>query len=279
MSYRTYHELTGEDRSALAGQVAEQRQRVAERLSSVKNTVAIMSGKGGVGKSYVTAALSLELRRRLSGSIGVLDADLNGPTAVSMLGASGRVRITEDGVEPVAGRDGVLVMSSGLLLDDGQPLRWRGPNSEQFVWRGTLEIGTLREFLGDVKWGSLEALLIDLPPGSGSIADLANLVPHLTGALAVTIPSVESEHSVERTVRVAVEQGIRLLGIVENMSSYLCSSCGEMGPLFDGSAGRRLADKFGVPLLARLPFQTKQDGPEPTPEVAGLTDAVVEMLQ
>jgi ATP-binding protein involved in chromosome partitioning len=254
VSFRTYREVTGNDRSQLGEQVAAQRHRVQDRLRDVARVVAIMSGKGGVGKSYVTAAIARGLIRRMPGAVGVLDADLTSPTTGRLLGAHGPLRVDEDGVHPARGTDGIVVCSMDLVLDEGAPLTWREPASERFVWRGALEAGALREFLGDVVWGALEILLIDLPPGTDRLDDLAELVPTLAGAIAVTIPSEESRRSVERAMRRATQAGVPLLGVVENMSGYACAGCGAIAPLHEGSAGRMLSDTFGVPLLSRLPF-------------------------
>ena len=254
MSLRTYFQVSGADSSRLAEQVAAQRAQVRERLRSVRRVVAVMSGKGGVGKSFVTASLARAAVRRWPDGVGVLDADLRSPTVARLLGAAGPLRVTEAGVSPAMGADGVRVMSTEFLLDAGRPLAWREPDTERFVWRGTLEAGVLREFLGDVVWGELELLLVDLPPGADGVADLAALVPGLTGALAVTIPSDEARRSVGRALRAAAEAGIRLLGVIENMAGYHCADCGRTGPLFTGDAGADLAAEFGVPLLARLPF-------------------------
>ena len=112
----------------------------------------------------------------------------------------------------------------------------------------------LREFLSDVRWGELDVLLVDMPPDAARLADLATLVPRLTGAIAVTIPTVESERSVARALDAAHDAGVGVLGIVENMSGYACRTCHEVGPLFEGSAGDHLSASHGIPLLARLPF-------------------------
>lgn len=254
MSFRTYHDVGGEDRSQLYAQVVAQRERVGRRLASVRRVVAVMSGKGGVGKSHLTATLAAGLASRLEQGVGVLDADLRSPTVARLLAVSGPLRVTEDGVEPAVGTAGVRVVSTDLLLEESQPLRWHEPATERFVWRGVLETGTLREFLSDVVWGTLDLLLVDLPPGADGGVDLKQMVPNLTGALVVTIPSEESRRSVARTMCSASEAGIPLLGIVENMSGYRCDECGVLRALFDGTAGNDLSEEFGVPLLARVPF-------------------------
>ncbi len=254
MSFRTYNEVEGEDRSQLLAQVVAQRERVDRRLASVRWVVAVMSGKGGVGKSHVAAMLATGLASRLKRGVGVLDADLRSPTMAKLLGASGPLRVTEDGVDPAVGQGGVRVVSTDMLLEDNQPLRWCEPGAERFLWRGALETGALREFLSDVVWGTLDMLLVDLPPGADAGVDLKQMVPKLTGVLVVTIPSEESHRSVARTMRSASEAGVPLLGIVENMSGYRCDECGVLRRLFEGTAGDDLSAEFGVPLLARVPF-------------------------
>ena len=252
MSYRTYHDVTGPDRSQLGAQVGAQRERVNDRLRDVRRVVAVMSGKGGVGKSYVTSHLARAMAGGLD--VGVLDADLRGPTVSRLLAASGPLRVSASGVEPSLTAEGIKVVSTDLLLDEGRPLQWKEPRHERFVWRGVLEAGALREFLGDVMWGSLDLLLIDLPPGSDGVIDLYELVPGLTGILAVTIPSDESRRSVARSMRAAREAGIPILGVIENMSGTRCQACGHEERLFEGDAGNSLAEEFAVPLLARVPF-------------------------
>ncbi len=255
MTLRAYGELTGVDASRVGAQIDSQRARLAERLAAVRWMVAVMSGKGGVGKSYVTALLARAAATRLAKGVGVLDADLPSPTVAHMLGAEGRLVPSDDGVEPVRGAMGVRVVSSAFLLADDTPLRFREPHGERWVWRGALQAGVLREFLADVRWGTLDLLLVDLPPGPDGVTDLAHLLPSVDGVVAVTIPSEESRRSVARTATVARDAGVRILGIVENMAGYACAECGTPGPLFKGDAGRRLAKAFDVPLLGRLPFR------------------------
>jgi ATP-binding protein involved in chromosome partitioning len=277
MTFRSYHQVTGADRSDLPGQVVAQRQRVSQRLASVRRVVAVMSGKGGVGKTYLTAGLAVALAPRWP-AVGVLDADLKSPTAARMLGASPGVAVSDAGVEPAVGRAGVRVFSMDLLLDEGRPLSWHEPAAERYLWRGALETGALREFLSDVNWGALDLLLVDLPPGGDRLADLAALVPPLSGAIAVTIPSEESRRSVARSMRGAVEAKIPLLGVVENMSGYACGRCDRVGPLFPGRAGEELAGEFGVPLLARLPFVAEDGRRAVGNEWTQLADRLVEIL-
>lgn len=267
-----YHDVRGEDRSALLSQVLAQRERVRERLQGVRRVVAVASGKGGVGKSTVAAALALGAAMR-GARVGVLDADLKGPTMATLLGAAGPVAVDARGARPALGREGVRVMSMELLLAHGRPLAWRAGAPEAFVWRGALEAGTLRELLGDTDWGALDLLVVDLPPDGDRVEDLAGLDPALEGVVIVTIPSDESLHAVERGVRRARDLGVRVLGIVENMSGYRCGACGAIEPLFHGHAADTLAATFDAPVLARVPFTAarRDAGDDPlAPIAAGL---------
>jgi ATP-binding protein involved in chromosome partitioning len=246
---RTYHELTESDRSGLAGQITAQRLRVAERLAGVGRMVAVMSGKGGVGKSYVTAHLARALAQA-GRAIGVLDADLNGPTIPRLLGTHERPTSDDEGVKPPVGMDGVKCISMALLLEDGAPLAFRGPAAESFVWRGAMEAAALREFMGDVVWGDLDVLLVDLPPGVQRYIELCDILGSAPPVLTVTIPTPESGDAVRRAIRGAVERGSQLLGIVENM----------VGGQFVGTAADDLAGEFATHVLARIPWH-------PAPEV------------
>jgi len=240
---RTYHQLTEADRSGLGEQVGAQHRRVAERLAPVHRIVAVMSGKGGVGKSFVTALLARALARA-GRRVGALDADLNGPTLARLLDARGPLAVTAGGVEPVAGTDGVRCVSMAHMLEDGKPLAFKGPGSDAFIWRGALEAAALRELLGDVTWGALDVLLVDLPPGVARLHELLDLLPAPPDVLAVTIATVESADAVRRALNAARERGARLLGVIENMA----------GPQFPGDGGDTLSREFAIPLLARIPF-------------------------
>ena len=249
---RTYHQLTDPDRSGLAAQIGAQRQRVAERLAGVRRIVAVMSGKGGVGKSYVTANLGRAVAR--SGlAVGVVDTDLNGPTIPALLQASGAAPPAPPGPPgppgPAVGLDGVKCVSMAQFLDDGAPLAFKGPSAESFVWRGAMEASAVREFLGDVEWGALDLLLLDLPPGMQRYLELCDLLGAAPAVLTVTIPTPESRDAVRRAMRAAADRGSELLGIVENM----------VGREFVGTAADDLAKEFTAPVLARIPWHPTPD--------------------
>jgi len=195
---RTYRDLTDPDRSGLAAQIGAQRRRVADRLAGVRRIVAVMSGKGGVGKSFVTAHTARALARA-GRTVGVLDADLNGPTIPRLLEvSSARLAAHDAHIEPAAGVDGVKCVSMGHLLEDGAPLAFKGPAAESFVWRGAMEASALREFLADVAWGDLDVLLLDLPPGMQRYLELCDMLAAPPEVLTVTIPTPESRDAVRR---------------------------------------------------------------------------------
>jgi ATP-binding protein involved in chromosome partitioning len=276
---RTYHEVTGGDRSDLSSQVAAQHARVGSRLAEVRHVVAVMSGKGGVGKSFVTAGLA-EALARAGRATGVLDGDLHGPTAGRMLGAvPGCLEVGEDGVSPAVTPGGVRVMSSDLLLAEGAPLRWREPAQFRHVWRGTLESGMLREFLADVRWGVLDVLLVDLPPGTDRLDALVELLPRPPGVVVVTIPSEASFRSVRRALETARDSSVPVLGVIENMAGYRCEDCGAFQRLFQGDAGEHLAREAGAPLLARVPFDPRVQGAADAGTLAASADALAEAAQ
>jgi ATP-binding protein involved in chromosome partitioning len=242
---KRYRDIAGDGGSDIAAQVAAQHARLAARLRDVAAIVAVVSGKGGVGKSSVTANLAGVFA--LDGArVGVLDADLNGPAMAKMLGVRGRRLVMgADGVEPPTNALGIRVISMDLLLaDDATPLAWDAPTqAEAHTWRGAMEANALREFLADTAWGALDVLLVDLPPGTDRLATIAGLVPALTGTVVVTIPPDVSHLVVRRSITVAAQAGAPVLGLVENMAG-----------LWPGPGGETLARAAGIPFLGQVPF-------------------------
>jgi len=254
-----YRDIAGDGGSNIVEQVVAQQGRLAARMASVRATVAVVSGKGGVGKSSITANLAGALAAR-GLRVGVLDADLNGPSMGKMLGVRGQtLRVAPDGVQPAVSAEGIRVLSMDLLLPgDDTPVVWEAPTqAESHTWRGTMEGTALREFLTDTAWGALDVLLIDLPPGSDRLPTLLDLLPGLTGAAVVTIPSEVSHLVVRRAMTLARERGARLLGLIENMAGYVCPTCGAVGPLFEGPGGEVTATQHGLPFLGRVPFDPR----------------------
>jgi ATP-binding protein involved in chromosome partitioning len=263
---KRYRDIAGDGGSNIVGQVEAQQARLGARLAAVKAIVAVVSGKGGVGKSSVTANLAGALT--LAGTrVAVLDADLNGPSMATMLGVRGRTLVVgAEGVEPPAGALGIRVMSMDLLLaDDATPLAWQAPTqAEAHTWRGAMEANALREFLADTAWGALDVLLVDLPPGTDRLATVVGLVPALSGTVIVTIPSDVSRLVVRRSITVARAAPAPVLGLIENMAG-----------VFPGPGGEELARDAGVPFLGRVPFDPAlaAAGDRGEPYVAAAPDA------
>ncbi|MSR22811.1 MAG: ATP-binding protein [Gemmatimonadetes bacterium] len=253
--FRTYNQVDHDTGSELLEQVLDQRARLSQRLSSVGTIVAIASGKGGVGKSAVTANLAVTLASR-GHAVGVVDADLNGPSLARMLGVTGQsLEDGEDGVVPAAGAAGVSVISMELFQEGADaPLRWKEPSSDTFLWQSSMETTALREFLGDVAWGVLDFLLVDVPPGTDKIRRLLELVPNLPVALMVATPSEMSRAVVARSLRMVREAEVPEVGIVANMTEYVCPACGHEEPIFTGNGVERLSSESGVSIWGRIPF-------------------------
>jgi len=256
--FRTYGEVEKETGSELLEQVLEQRSRLSDRLSLVGTVVAVASGKGGVGKSAVTANLAALLASR-DHTVGVLDADLNGPSLARMLGVVGHaLEDRDDGIAPARGAAGIRVMSMELLQGaEDAPLRWRDPGADTFLWQSSMETTALREFLADVVWDGCDFLLVDVPPGTDKIRRLLELVPGLPTAIMVTTPGEMSRAVVARSLRLAREAGVPSIALAENMTEYLCPDCGSRHPLFPGEGARRLSEETEVPIWARIPFDPR----------------------
>ena len=267
---KNYFDLKGDGGSDIAGQVAAQRRRLRESLSHVRHVISVMSGKGGVGKSVITTNLAAEFSRQ-GLRLGVLDADINGPSIAKMLGVRDqRYPATEHGLEPASSAHGIRVMSMDLFLaGDANPVQWEGPVEETYVWRGNLEINTLRHFLTDTQWGELDMLLLDLPPGADRLQNLGGLLPPQAPTLIVSIASEVSQLVVSKSISMATQVLRRpVLGLIENMAGYHCQSCGEVGPLFSAASSvAELAAKHQVPFLGGVPFDarlaTASDAGEP----------------
>jgi ATP-binding protein involved in chromosome partitioning len=254
---KTYADIVGDGGSNVLAQVQQQAARLQERLCSVRHVVAVVSGKGGVGKS--TVAVNLATACAMQGQrVGVLDADINGPSLAKMFGVRQYTpQLTPDGVIPAEAPLGMRVMSMDLFLpDDATPVTWKAPTQQEaFVWRGTMEMTTLRELLTDTVWGDLDCLFLDLPPGTDRLPNVAGLVPFMAGALLVTIPSQVSQLIVQKSLTLAKEvlQG-RVIGLVDNMQGYVCSHCHRLGDLFPESSSAATAAALQVPYLQGIPF-------------------------
>jgi ATP-binding protein involved in chromosome partitioning len=227
-------------------------------LPTIRNILAIASAKGGVGKSTTAANLALALARQ-GARVGLLDADIYGPSQPLMMGLAGERPTTEDGKRLIPLRAyGVEVMSIGFLIDPEQPMVWRGPMVTQ----------ALTQLLGDTRWGELDYLLVDMPPGTGDIQlTLAQRVP-VSGAIIVTTPQDIALADARKGLMMFRKVAVPVLGIVENMATHVCSQCGHEEHVFGAGGGGRMAAQYGVPLLGSLPLDIRireqTDGGRPT---------------
>ena len=222
--------------------------RVKECLAGIKRKIVVMSGKGGVGKSTVAvnlaAALALEGR-----TVGLLDVDLHGPSVPTMLGLVGR-HIESDGEKMVPLTLGAMrILSVGLLLENAD---------DAVIWRGPMKIGVIKQFFSDVAWGQLDYLIIDTPPGTGdeplSVCQTVLKSPD-AGAVIVTTPQEVAASDVRKSLDFCNKLSLPVLGLIENMSGFACPHCGEITPIFASGGGKKLSEKFNVPLLGEIPIE------------------------
>jgi ATP-binding protein involved in chromosome partitioning len=275
---KTYKDLSGDGGSNIVAHVTAQVARLRARMATIRTQVAVVSGKGGVGKSAVTVNLATAVAMQ-GASVGILDADLYGPSIAKMAGVRGqRPAITGEGVQPVQGPAEMRIMSMDLLLPhDETPLTWQAATpTDGYVWRSSMEGTALREFLSDTLWGTLDCLFLDMPPGSDRIATLADILPELTGIILVTIPSEVSHLVVRKSLALARNLEIPMLGLIENMVGYACQSCQSVGELFRPGQGPRLAHDFGIRFLGEIPFDPRlaRSGDSGIPFVALHQDTV-----
>jgi ATP-binding protein involved in chromosome partitioning len=224
----------------------EQQEGLKHRMKKIKHTLAVISGKGGVGKSTVTvnlaAAFALHGKR-----VGILDADIHGPSVPKLLGLTGsQVRIGPPGAFPVPGPLGMKIISIDFFLPE---------EKTPTIWRGPLKMTAIRQFLSDVVWGELDVLFIDLPPGTGDEPlSIAQLLPNIDGVIIVTMPSELSRAVVEKAITFARRVGMPIVGIVENMSGYVCPTCGEKIDIFQSGGGKKMSKETGIKFLGSIPI-------------------------
>jgi ATP-binding protein involved in chromosome partitioning len=229
------------------------------RMDKVQHKIAVISGKGGVGKTLVTVnlAYSLAMNGR-NARVGVLDADIHGPCVPKMMGLKGsHLEVGPPGVFPALGPLDIRVVSMGFLLpSDDSPVIWRGP----------LKMGAIQQFLRDIVWGELDYLLIDLPPGTGDESlSVLQLLPEMDGVVIITIPSEVSQDVVRKAVTFARRMEVPVIGIVENMSGFECPHCGKWIDIFGGGeSAQKMSNEMGVPYLGVIPLD---------PRVANACDA------
>jgi ATP-binding protein involved in chromosome partitioning len=223
---------------------ASQGQQKAALLPRVKNTIAVASGKGGVGKS--TVAVNLAVSLVLDGAkVGLLDADIYGPSIPLMMGINERPQLQGQKLQPLEAH-GVKIMSIGFLVDPMQAVIWRGP----------MVSGAVKQFMSDVEWGELDYLIFDLPPGTGDIhLTLVQSIP-LSGAVVITTPQDISLADARKAYKMFEKVNVPILGIIENMSYYICSHCGHREEIFATGGGEKAAGELGTPFLGAIPIYT-----------------------
>lgn len=231
---------------------------IVENLKGIENKIAVMSGKGGVGKSTVAANLALALAGR-GKKVGLLDVDLHGPSIPKILGVEdGKLAANGKSIEPVK-ISGLKVVSMAFLLKDAD---------SPVIWKGPMKMGAIRDFLGSVSWGELDYLIVDLPPGTGDEPlSIAQLIPDPRGAVIVTTPQDVALLSVRKSLNFAKMLKLPIIGVLENMSGYRCPNCGHESALFKTGGGEKVAREFSVPFLGRIPIDEEiveaEDAGEP----------------
>ncbi len=234
-------------------------QKVVENLKGVKNIVAVLSGKGGVGKSFVTASLSMAMRK-IGRKVGVFDMDFHGPSMPIMLGVKQdlleavEVKPGVARIMPAEGYMGIKVVSIDLMLSD---------KSTPVIWRGAIKVRVIQQLLEDVEWGELDYLFIDMPPGTGDDAlNLVQMFPRIEGLIFVTIPSEVSSHVVAKSikfvelVRASLGKEIPIIGVIENMSYFVCEN-GKEYYIFGKAGGLKLSNALGTRLLGKIPLDPR----------------------
>ena len=218
-------------------------------LPGVKHKIVVMSGKGGVGKSTVAVNIAAGLAKR-GHSVGILDADIHGPSVPRLLGATGeRLEMFNGRIRPAEVLPRLKVISIDYFLEE---------RDAPVVWRGPVKMGALRQFIEDVDWGDLDYLIVDLPPGTGDEPlTIAQLIPKADGVVIVTTPQDIALTSVRRSIRFAGLVKLRVLGLVDNMNGFVCPHCGQEAEGLGGSLAFQAAMEYGVPYLGKVPLDTR----------------------
>ena len=231
--------------------------------SNVKKVIGVVSGKGGVGKSFVTASLACAMKQA-GYKVGIMDADITGPSIPKMLGVHGQVVGTEEGMIPLEAENGIKVMSVNLLLDNEE---------DPVIWRGPVIAGVVKQFWNETVWGDVDYLFVDMPPGTGDVPLTVFQSLPVDGIITVSSPQELVSMVVEKSVNMAQMMNIPILGLVENMSYYICPDCGHKHYLFGESHIDEIAKKFNISTVCRLPMD-----PAITKVVdAGLIETITQM--
>jgi Mrp family chromosome partitioning ATPase len=265
-------EMSQRERAAFMAESEKGKSRPASPLNDISHVVAVLSGKGGVGKSSVAAMLAVALRRREK-RVGVLDADITGPSIPMMFGMHKQPAMSPLGILPAESETGIKVMSINLLLSN---------EDQAVIWRGPLISNMIKQFWRDVAWGSLDYLVVDLPPGTSDASLTVMQSIPLSGVMLVTTPQDLAGMVVRKAAQMTQRLGAPIIGLVENMSYVTCPECGTQIEAFGPSQAMQTATRLGVPLLGRLPLDSELarrcDGGEIEGYEAPLFDPIVEPL-
>ena len=247
----------------------EKDQKLKQNMGHIKHKIAVISGKGGVGKSTVAANLAMAFSLHgYKDRVGILDIDIHGPCIPKLLGVKGKkCQISHLGALPVTGPEGIKVVSMDFLVKNQET---------PVIWRGPLKMQVIRQFLSDFMWGDLDFLFIDAPPGTGDEPlSVMQLIPDMDGTIIVTIPSEVSEDVVKKAVSFSRQMGIPVIGIVENMSGFTCPKCGEKINILGAGGGKRLAKELDVPFLGQIPIDPEicEEADKGIPFVMGHVDS------
>ncbi len=227
-------------------ELEQQDERIRDKAARIKHKIMVLSGKGGVGKSTVAANLAWALAEQDS-QVGLMDADLHGPTIPLMTGLAGQVAVSSDqAIQPVDLTPNLGVMSIGFMIPE--------PDTPT-IWRGPLRANVLRQFIADVEWGALDFLVVDLPPGTGDEPlTIAQALEDADGGIIVTTPQEASLSDCRKAINFLRKVGHNVLGVIENMSGFVCPHCGERTDIFSAGGGELMAEQMDVPFLGRVPI-------------------------
>lgn len=223
-------------------------QILKDNMNRIKHKIVVLSGKGGVGKSTVAVNLAVSLAER-GLKVGLLDVDIHGPSVPKLLGLDGSMARGGDNktIYPVKYSDNLIVMSVGFLMDDAD---------QAVVWRGPLKYGIIKQFLSDVAWGDLDYLIVDSPPGTGDEPlSVCQLIPEPDGAVIVTTPQDVALADVRKSVTFCRQLEMPIIGVIENMSTFVCPHCGETTDIFKTGGGKSMAENMGVHFLGSIPIE------------------------
>ena len=241
--------------------------RLKENMARIKHKIIVMSGKGGVGKSTVAVNLAVALSEK-GYKTGLLDIDIHGPSVPKLLGVEDMMASASggDSIHPIQYNENLLIMSVGFLMQD---------NDQAVVWRGPLKYGIIKQFLSDVMWGELDYLVIDSPPGTGDEPlSVCQLIENPEGAVIVTTPQDVALADVRKSVNFCKQLKIPVIGVVENMSGFVCPHCGTVTDIFKVGGGKSMADNMEVPFLGAIPIEPNvtESGDRGFPHLSGFSE-------